>query len=86
MNGEGRAELLADLVRGVTGPVTAVFGTFDYRKLVDRWIEHARTAGCRDYRTCCAVSGWHRQCRAGSGCRSGAGSRARRCAGAAAGF
>ena len=53
MNGDDRSGPPADFVRSATVPVTLVFGTFDYRRLVNRWIKHARAAGCRDYRVVC---------------------------------
>ena len=53
MSGDGPSGPLADLARGATAPVTLVFGTFDYRKLVARWSRHALDAGCRDYRIVC---------------------------------
>lgn len=53
MNGDDRSGPLTDLVAGVASPVTVVFGTFDYRRLVDRWIGHAHAADCRDYRIVC---------------------------------
>lgn len=44
---------LADLVGAAGTPVTLVFGTFGYRSILERWIEHARAVGCRDYRVVC---------------------------------
>ena len=53
MAGDGRSGPLADLARDASAPMTLVFGTFDYRGVVTRWIEHARRAGCREYRIVC---------------------------------
>ena len=35
------------------GPVVIVFGTFNYRATLRRWIRAARTAGCRGFRIVC---------------------------------
>ena len=39
-----------------SGPVTVVFATYRYRGMVGVWIEHARRAGCLNYRIVCMDS------------------------------
>lgn len=39
------------------GPVTLVFGTFAWREVILRWMEHARAAGCRHFRILCMDEG-----------------------------
>ena len=53
MDGDDRSGPPADLAGAAGAPVTVVFGTFGYRKILDRWIGHARAAGCGDYRVVC---------------------------------